>query len=135
MTWVELIDRVASISGVHHPIIVLPVEAAALARASMAARLPSPIAPEGILLMAEDWRCSSRKAARELGYVYRPVDDTLQATIEWYAELIDRGVFAGRRASGMSVAAFGMRAASRLGVVAGLRGVERWSGRRIVAGG
>jgi dihydroflavonol-4-reductase len=135
MTWVELIDRVASISGVHHPIIVLPVEAAALARASIAARLPSPIAPEGILLMAEDWRCSSRKAARELGYVYRPVDETLESTIEWYGELIERGVFAGRRASGLSVAAFGMRTASRLGVVAGLRGVERWSGRRIVAGG
>ena len=134
MTWVELIDRVAAMSGVHHPIAVLPVEAAALARASLAARLPSPVAPEGILLMAENWRCSSRKAKKELGYAVRPVERTLQATIDWCDELIERGVFAGRRPSGMSVAALGLRAAGRVGVVAGLRGVERWSGRRLVAG-
>jgi dihydroflavonol-4-reductase len=135
MTWVDLIDRVAALSGVRNPIAVLPVEAAAFARASIAARLPSPIAPEGILLMAENWRCSSRKAQRELGYSTRPVDETLQSTIDWYRQLIDRGVFAGRRPSGMSVAALGLRAAGRVGVVAGLREVERWSGRRLVAGG
>jgi dihydroflavonol-4-reductase len=134
MTWVELIDRVADLSGVHHPIAVLPVEAAAIARASLAARVPSPVAPEGILLMAENWRCSSRKAERELGYVTRPVEETLRATIDWYRELVDRGVFAGRRPSGMSVAALGLRAAGRLGVLAGLHGVERWTGRRLVAG-
>ena len=135
MTWVDLIDRVAALSGVRHPIAVLPVEAAAFARASIAARLPTPIAPEGILLMAENWRCSSRKAQRELGYSARPVDETLQSTIDWYRQLIDRGVFAGRRPSGMSMAALGLRAAGRVGVVAGLREVERWSGRRLVAGG
>ena len=134
MTWVELIDRVAALSGVSYPIAVLPVEAAALARASLAARLPSPVAPEGILLMAENWRCSSKKAKRELGYSMRAVDTTLRTTIDWYRELIDRGVFAARRPSGMSVAALGLRAAGRVGVVAGLREVERWSGRRLVAG-
>ena len=135
MTWVELIDRIASLSGVRHPIAVLPVEAAAVARASMAARLPTPIAPEGILLMATNGRCLSRKAKRDLGYSARPADATLTATIDWYRELIDRGVFAGRRPSGMSLAALGLRAGGRVGLIAGLREVERWSGRRLVAGG
>jgi dihydroflavonol-4-reductase len=134
MSWVELIDRVAALSGVHQPIIVLPIEAAAVARATLAARLPSPVAPEGILLMAENWRASSRKARRVLGYRTRSVDATLVETIDWYRELIERGVFAGRGASGMSVASVGMRAAERTGLLRGLRGIERWSGRRMVAG-
>ncbi len=134
LTWVEVIDRIARLSGVHRPIMVLPVEAGAVARASLAARLPSPIAPEGVMLMAENWRASSRKARRALGYKTRPVDETLQTTIDWYGELIERGVFAGRRPSAMSVASAGMRAASRVGLANGLRELERWSGRRLVAG-
>ena len=86
------------------------------------------------MLMAENWRASSRKARRALGYKTRPVDDTLQATIDWYGELIERGVFAGRRPSAMSLASAGMRAASRVGLANGLRELERWSGRRLVAG-
>ena len=134
MGWVELIDRIAALAGVHHPLIVLPVEAATVARATLAARLPTPIAPEGILLMAENWRASSRKARRVLGFTTRSVDATLVETIDWYRELIDRGVFAGRGASGMSIASVGMRAADRAGLMRGLRGLERWSGRRLVAG-
>jgi dihydroflavonol-4-reductase len=134
MGWVELIDRIAMISGVHRPIVVLPVEAAAVARATAAAGVPSPIAPEGVMLMAENWRASSRKARKQLGYKTRPVDKTLRDTIDWYRELADRGVFAGRRASGMSLASAGLRLADRVGVVAGLQGLERWSGRRLVAG-
>jgi len=134
MGWVEVIDRIAELSGVHRPIVVLPVEAAAVARASQAARIPSPVAPEGIMLMAENWRASSRKARRELGYRTRPVEKTLQTTIDWYRELADRGVFAGRRASGMSLVSAGLRAADRVGMVSGLQGLERWSGRRLVAG-
>jgi dihydroflavonol-4-reductase len=134
LSWVELIDRIASLSGVHRPILVLPPEAAAVARASQAARLPSPVAPEGIMLMAENWRASSRKARKQLGYRTRPVDQTLRATIDWYRELADRGVFAGRRPSGMSVVSAGLRAADTVGLVAGLQGLERWSGRRLVAG-
>jgi dihydroflavonol-4-reductase len=132
--WVEVIDRIAKLSGVHRPIVVLPVEAASVARATRSARLPSPVAPEGVMLMAENWRASSRKARKELGYKTRPVDQTLRATIDWYRELIDRGVFAGRRPNGMSVVAAGLRAADRVGVVGALHGLERWSGRRLVAG-
>ena len=134
LSWVEVIDRIARVSGVHRPLVVLPVEAATIARASQAARLPTPIAPEGILLMAQNWRASSRKARKELGYRTRPVDQTLQDTVEWYGELIDRGVFAGRRTSGMSVVSAGLRAAERVGVVSGLQALEGWSGRRLVAG-
>jgi dihydroflavonol-4-reductase len=134
MNWVELIDRIAALSDVHHPIVVLPTEAAAVARATLAARLPTPIAPEGILLMAENWRVSSRKARRELRFTTRSVDATLVETIDWYRELIERGVFAGQGASGMSLTSVGMRAAGRLGLTRSLKGIERWSGRRMVAG-
>jgi hypothetical protein len=113
---------------------VLPLEAASVARATRAARLPSPVAPEGVMLMAENWRASSRKARKELGYRTRPVDRTLRATIDWYTELMDRGVFAGRRASGMSIVSTGLRAAERVGLVNALHGLERWTGRRMVAG-
>ena len=133
--WVELIDRIASLSGERHPIAVLPVEAARVARVQATLRLPTPIAPEGIELMAQNWSCTSRKARRELGYRTRPLEKTLRATIDWYGELIDRGVFAGRGASALSVASFGMRVARRAGVVEGLHSLERWSGRRFVAGG
>jgi dihydroflavonol-4-reductase len=132
--WVELIDRIASLSGVHHPLVVLPVEAATVARAQSALGLPGPIAPEGILLMAQNWRASSRKARRELGYRARPLEETLRETIDWYVELIDRGVFAGKRTSALSVASLGMRAAQRVGVIGAAQGLERWSGRRLVAG-
>jgi dihydroflavonol-4-reductase len=134
MGWVELIDRIAGLSGVHRPLIVLPVESAGVARATRAARLPMPISPEGILLMAENWRASSRKARRVLGFTTRSTDATLVETIDWYRDLIDRGVFAGRGANGLSIASAGLRAAERVGLMRGLRGVERWSGRRVVAG-
>jgi dihydroflavonol-4-reductase len=134
LAWSELIDRIATLSGVHRPLAVLPVASAAVARAAASVGLPSPIAPEGIELMAQNWRCSSRKARRELGYSSRPLDQTLRETIDWYLELIDRGVFAGRRPSVLSLAATGLGAAGRLGLVDGVRGVERYTGRRFLAG-
>ena len=42
LRWVELFERVAELSGVRHPLMVLPPEAAALARAAEAAGLPEP---------------------------------------------------------------------------------------------
>jgi dihydroflavonol-4-reductase len=132
--WVELIDRIADLSGIHHPIAVLPPEAAALARMQAALRLPGVIAPEGVLLMAANWRASSQKARKELRYRSRPLEKTLRETVDWYLELIDRGVFAGRRVSPTSLAAGGMRAAHRLGLTRGLQAAERYAGRRLVAG-
>ncbi len=37
--------------------------------------------------MAQNWRYSSAKARRELGYRARSLDRTLRDTIDWYREL------------------------------------------------
>ena len=68
LRWVELIERVARLSGVRHPLVVLPPEAGELARRAEELGLASPVAGEGVLLMAQSWRHSSAKARRELGY-------------------------------------------------------------------
>ena len=62
--------------------------------------------------MAQNWRYSSAKARRELGYRARPLDRTLRDTIAWYQELIEAGAFEGGGPSPMSLAAAG-RAAGR----------------------
>ena len=135
LRWVELIERVARLSGVHHPLVVLPPEAGALARRAEELRLASPVAGEGWLLMAQSWRYSSRKARRELGYRSRPLDRTLRDTIAWYLELIESGTFADGRRSPLSVAAAGVRLAGRAGLLRPLRLAERYAGRRLVVGG
>jgi dihydroflavonol-4-reductase len=134
VSWVELFERVADLSGAHHPLLVLPREVAYLARAASALRLPVLVAPEGFVLMAQNWRYSSRKARRELGYRTRPLDKTLRDTIDWYRELIDAGDFRGGDRSALSVAAVGMHAADRLGFLRGVRAAERYFGRKIIAG-
>jgi dihydroflavonol-4-reductase len=132
--WVELIDRLATASGVRTPLLVLPREVGRLARVQGELGLPGPIAPEAFALMAQNWRASSRKAKRELGYRTRPLDRTIEATVQWYHELIDSGVLSRGGHSALSVAAAGMRVGERLGLVAGLRAAEGYVGRRLVAG-
>jgi hypothetical protein len=85
--------------------------------------------------MGQDWRFSSRKAHDELGYQTRPLDETIEATIERYLELIGVGAFAGSRGSGLSPMADSMRVASRLGLLTPVRAGQRLVGRRVVAGG
>jgi dihydroflavonol-4-reductase len=131
--WVELFERVAALSGVRHPLLVLPREAGVVARAAEAAGFPSPISAEGLVLMAQNWRYSSRKARRELGYRARGLDRTLADTIDWYRELIESGTLGGGRPSPLSLAAAGMRMAERTGALAALRVAERYLGRRMVA--
>jgi dihydroflavonol-4-reductase len=133
LRWVELFERVAELSGVRHPLVVLPPEAGALARAAESLGLPSAIAAEAIVLMAQNWRYSSRKARRELGYRARPLERTLRDTIDWYVELIDGGRLGGGRPSPLSLAALGVQVAGRTGLLAGLRVAERRVGRRLVA--
>ena len=128
-TWVELLERVAELSGVHHPLMVLPPAAGSAARAAEALRLPSPVAAEGIVLMAQSWSYSSAKAKRELGYRTRSLDRTLRDTIEWWRELPHQR----SSPSPMSLAAAGMRLASRAGVLGGLEVAERYLGRKLVA--
>ena len=83
--------------------------------------------------MAQNWRYSSAKARRELGYRARALDRTLTDTIVWYRDLIAAGTLSGGRPSALSVAAAGMRVAERAGVLEVLRVAERYVGRRIVA--
>lgn len=133
LTWVDLIGRVAELSEVHHPVVVIPSELAAVARLRESLGLPGMIAAEGYVLMAQDWRISSRKAERELGYRARPLDVTLGATIAWYRGLIDAGVLDDQGLSSLSLAALGLRASKRLGAVRALRLGERVLGRRLIA--
>ena len=131
--WVDLFERVAELSGVRHPLLVLPREAGGLARAAEAAGLPSPVSAEGLVLMAQNWRYSSAKARRELGYRSRALDRTLTDTIDWYRDLIESGALDSGRPSALSLAAAGMRAADRVGALGVLRIAERYVGRRLVA--
>ncbi|MDQ3934639.1 MAG: NAD-dependent epimerase/dehydratase family protein [Actinomycetota bacterium] len=134
LAWVELIDRLAVESGIERPLVVLPREMGTVAQVQGKLGLRWPIAPEAFALMAQNWRYSSRKAKRELGYKTRPLDATLKRTIEWYDELIASGSLDGRGVSPLSVAAVGMRIADRAGVISGLRAAERYLGRRLVTG-
>ena len=130
--WVNLLERVGELAGVHHPLVVLPPEAAGVARLAESLRLPSVVAAEGIVLMAQNWRYSSRKARRELGYRARDLDVTLRETVEWYRELLETGSLGGGRPSSLSVAAAGVRLAGRVGLLRALHEAERHVGRRLV---
>ena len=55
--------------------------------------LPGAISAEAFGLMGQDWRFTSAKAKRELGYRPRPLAQTVSATVEWYLELIEDGAF------------------------------------------
>ena len=134
MSWPKLIDRIAVLSGVHYPVLVLPKEIARVARIRDALGLPGPMSVEGYELMAKDWRFSSAKARRELGHSPRPMSETLRATIDWYVELIEQDAFGVAERSGMSTMADGMRAASRLRLFAPIRIGQGIARRRIVAG-
>jgi dihydroflavonol-4-reductase len=134
VAWTELIDRIAAQSGIHHPLLVLPRDVAVLARLQSELGLRGPVAPEALILMAQNWRYSSRKAKKDLGYKTRPLEKTLGETIEWSQELIEAGAYRGRGMSVMSLGSAWMRGAERLGVGSGLRVAERYLGRRLVAG-
>jgi dihydroflavonol-4-reductase len=131
--WAGLIERLARISGVQHPIAVLPRETARAARME-ALRLPLPITSEALVLMAQNWRYSSTKARRELGYRVRRLDTTLGETVRWYQELIDSGTLRSARRSPLSLAASGPRLADRTGVLSSVRAAERYVGRRLGVG-
>src|SRR4051795_12240312 len=110
LTWPGLVDRMADISGMHLPALVLPREVAWIARVREAIGLPGLVSTEGYELMGMNWMFSSRKAERELGYHSQPIDDTLQSTIAWYLRLIEAGVFEDSDGSGLSRMAGGVRA-------------------------
>ncbi|MGH2967980.1 MAG: NAD-dependent epimerase/dehydratase family protein [Solirubrobacteraceae bacterium] len=132
--WPELIDRIARISGHRHPVLVLPPETARIAQIREAMRLPAALPAEGFGLMSQDWRFSSEKAERELGYSTRPLDETLRATVAWYQDLIAAGAFNGEVRSSMSTIAGGLGRAASLGLLHPVRIGQKLAGRRVIAG-
>jgi dihydroflavonol-4-reductase len=134
LTWPQLVDRVAELSGVHLPVIVMPPEIARVGRVREALGVPGPMSVEGYELMGQDWRFSSRKAERELGYSARPIDETLRDTIDWYVELIEAGAFEDAPGSALSTIARGMQTAARLQLLLPVRVGQRVAGRRVIAG-
>jgi len=130
--WVELVERVAELSEVHHPFLVIPPEMAGPARLAEQLGLPGLISSEALVLMGQNWRYSSAKAKRELRFRARSLDSTLRDTIAWCRELIESGSL-GARPSPLSVAAGGVQLAGRTGLLGGLRLAGRWTGRQFVS--
>ena len=133
-TWPEMIDRLAAVSGVRHPVMVLPGEIAVLARVRETLSLPGPLSAQGYELMAQDWRFTSAKAERELGYSARSLDETLEATAGWYRDLIDGGTFDGSDSSPLAAVSSALGTAQRLRLLTGLRLAQPLARRRLVAG-
>ncbi len=131
LRWCEVIERVARISGVRHPLLVLPPEIAGVADALKRAGVPFGML-EGIRLMAPDWRYSSAKARRQLGYRPRPASETLKRTVDWYQELIEDDRLATSRSRSFDVMTSGVRVADRFGLLLPLRAAGQVAGRRTV---
>ena len=134
MSWAALVDRLAELSGVHLPVMVLPREVAYVARVREAIGLPGLISIQGYELMRQDWAFTSKKAKRELGYDARPINETLTETIAWYRELIDGGAYSDSNSSGLSRLAEATRTAARVGLFRPIKAGQRIAGRRVVAG-
>ena len=134
LTWPQLIDRVKEISGQRHPVLVMPPETARVAQIREAMKLPSAMPAEGFGLMSKDWRFSSEKARRELGYTARPIDETIRATVDWYLDLIAADTFHDDQRSGMSTIAEGLSRAASLGLLHPIRAGQRLAGVRVIAG-
>jgi hypothetical protein len=115
-------------------VLVLPPETARVAQIREALKLPSALPAEGFGLMSKDWRFSSEKAKRELGYTARPIDDTVRATVDWYLELIENGAFHDEVRSSMSTVAGAVGQAAAFGLLHPLRLGGRLARRRVVVG-
>jgi dihydroflavonol-4-reductase len=134
MTWVQLLERVAMLSGVRHPLLVLPGRTADVFALLEAVRIPPPMRAEAVRLMSLNWQGNSDKAHDELGYAPRPLDETLTRTIEWHKELIGRDAFRDSdRMSTRTLIASGVRGVERLGLHRLVRPVESLVGVKIVA--
>jgi dihydroflavonol-4-reductase len=131
LRWSDVIERVSKIAGVAHPLIVLPSQLALAADALQ--RLGAPFGTlEGIRLMAPNWRYSSAKARKELGYSPRPARETLRRTVEWYQELIEDDRLPARSNRSFDWTTRAVRLADRFGLLAPLRAVGGVAGRRTV---
>lgn len=134
VTWPALIERVAEVSGVRYPVVVVPRAAAGVARRIEDLGMSVVLPAEGMVLMAQNYRFSSAKAKRELDYRSRSLASTVRATVEWYQELIETGVLGRGRPTPMSIAARALRAAGSTGALTLVRAAERSTGRRVMLG-
>jgi dihydroflavonol-4-reductase len=128
--WSDVIERVAKISGRHHPLIVLPPELARAANALARAGVGGFV--EGIRLMSPDWRYSSAKAKREIGYDPRSAGETLTRTVDWCLELIENGRAGSTRRRSFDIATAGVRVSDRLQLLLPLKVAGRITGRKTV---
>ena len=79
---------------------MIPAEVGHVARFRERLGLPGAISAEAFGLMGQDWRFTSAKAKRELGYRPRPLQQTVSATVAWYLDLIESGSFEDARELG-----------------------------------
>lgn len=131
LRWSQVVEKIAHLSGVRHPLIVLPPEVVGVADALKRAHVPLGIL-EGIRLMAPDWRYSSARARRELGYRPRRANETLRRTVDWYAELIEDDRLGATKSKSFDVMTTGVRMADRLGLLGPLRAAGNAAGRKTV---
>ncbi len=131
LRWSEVIERVAKQSGVEHPLIVLPPRIASAA--GTLKRFSTGSGPlEGMRLMAPEWRYSSAKARRELGYSPRPASETLRRTVEWCLELIEDDRLPATRSRSFDLMTGAVHFASRFGLLVPLRAAGSLAGRKTV---
>jgi dihydroflavonol-4-reductase len=131
MRWSEVIERVAKLSGRHHALLVLPPELANGARMLGNVGLPG-VPMRGIKLMAPDWRYSSARAKRELGYRPRSAAETLARTVDWCLELIDNGRIGRSRPTSFDLMTAGVQLGDQLHLLAPLKLAGRLTGRKTV---
>lgn len=131
LRWSEVIERIADLSGRRYPLLVLPPELGK--GAALGARLGIPFAMmEGIRLMAPDWRYSSAKAKRELGYRPRSASESLERTVAWYMELIEDDRFRSAQRNSFDWMSTGLRLADRFHLLAALRAAGQLAGRKVI---
>jgi dihydroflavonol-4-reductase len=112
LRWSELLGRVRELSGVDNPVVILPPWPARQIPGPTVLGREIPGLVESMRLMGHDWAYSPEKAQRELGYAPRPIEQSIERTIEW-----QRGLAAAGRFDGASPKAVDRAAAvlSRLG--------------------
>jgi dihydroflavonol-4-reductase len=131
LRWSDVIDRIATLAGVRYPLLLLPPEIATAANLLKRAGVPFG-AIEGIRLMAPEWRYSSGKARREIGYSPRRAGETIRRTVDWYLELIEDDRLPAPRSRSFDVMTTAVRAAQRTGLLAPVRAAGQLTGRRTV---
>jgi len=105
LRWSELLGRVRELSGVDNPVVILPPWPARRIPGPSVLGRELPGLLESMRMMGHDWAYSPEKARHELGYAPRPIDESLQCTIEWQRELAAAGRFEGAPRSSVDAAA------------------------------